>query len=56
LAINPVPIDEALGPVERLDFHTFGELYAELDKREWLRGRYIVLPNVSEGGTSTFLR
>src|SRR5262249_49199862 len=56
LAINPVAIDESLGPVQRLEIHTFGELSQELDKREWLRGRYIVLPNVSEGGSSTLLR
>jgi chromosome segregation protein len=56
LAISPVAIDEPLPPVERLEIHTFTELYSELDKREWLRGRYIVLPNVSESGTSTFLR
>jgi type III restriction enzyme len=56
LAIPPVPIDEPLGSVERLEIHTFTDLYAELDKREWLRGRYIVLPNVSESGTSTVLR
>ena len=56
LAINPVPINQPLGSVERLELHTFSDLYTELDKREWLRGRYIVLPNVSEDGTSTFLR
>jgi AAA domain len=56
LAMATIPIDEPLGPVQRLDIHTFTELYEELDKREWLRGRYIVLPNVSDGGTSTFLR
>jgi type III restriction enzyme len=56
LAIATIPIDEPLGPVQRLDIHTFTQLHEELDKREWLCGRYIVLPNVSEGGTSTFLR
>ncbi len=28
----------------------------DLDKHTYLRGRYILLPNVSEGGTSTLLR
>jgi chromosome segregation protein len=56
LAIPPCPIDQLPGPVERLEIHSFNDLYAELDKREWLRGRYIVLPNVSERGTSTLLR
>src|SRR5262249_43430512 len=56
LAIPTVPIDDPLPPVERLDIHTFTDLCSELDKRDWLRGRYIVLPNVSEGGTSTLLR
>jgi chromosome segregation protein len=56
LAIEPVPLDQPLGAVQRLEIHTFSHLYEELDKREWLRGKYIVLPNVSEGGSSTLLR
>ena len=56
LAIDPAPLNESLGSVERLAFPTFKALYEELNKREWLRGRYIVLPNVSEGGGSTVLK
>ncbi len=35
---------------------TLQELCDELDKHEFLKGTYIVLPNVSEGGQSTLLR
>lgn len=44
-------------PVVRLDdINNFGNLCEMLDRIEYLRGRYIVLPNVSEGGNSTVLR
>lgn len=35
---------------------TLTMLKDELDKREFLRNRYIILPNVSQGGTDTLLR
>ncbi len=35
---------------------TFQQLYAELDRHQFLKHRYIVLPNVSDSGTSTLLR
>ncbi len=35
---------------------TLSMVYEELDKHNYLRGRYILLPNVSEGGQHTLLR
>lgn len=35
---------------------TLVKLRDELDKHEYLKGRYIILPNVSEGGSATLLR
>lgn len=58
LALNPSKSTEAqCNEVVRLDhIKTFEKLYEELDKHDYLKGRYIVLPNVSEGGNSTLLR
>jgi len=62
LALNALAINEAppknksTNQVVRLDIHSFEDLYEMLDKHEYLRGKYIVFPNVSEGGTSTLLR
>ena len=58
LAINPSdPIEPTTAGVERLEhITTLGALRNELDKHEYLRGKYIILPNVSEGGTDTLLR
>ena len=42
---------------KRLDHITTLEvLRTELDKHKFLRNRYIILPNVSEGGADTLLR
>jgi len=35
---------------------TLDEIYDCLDQHDHFRGKYIILPNVSEGGTSTLLR
>lgn len=35
---------------------TLRDLYAELDRASWLRGHYIVLPNVTDGGHKTLMR
>jgi type III restriction enzyme len=43
-------------PTTRLDIKSFEGLAEMLDRIEQLRGRYIILPNVSESGTSTMLR
>ena len=49
--------DEHAVEVERLtQITSFTQLYQELDKHAFLRGKYVVLPNVSEGGKSTLLR
>ena len=58
LAINPSDASEATtAEVMRLELiTTLGELRDELDKHEYLRKRYIILPNVSDGGSDTLLR
>ncbi|MDA2934220.1 AAA family ATPase [Acidobacteria bacterium AH-259-D05] len=58
LAITPADPNEAkCAEVTRLDQITsLVKLYEELDKHQYLRGRYIVLPNVSDGGGNTLLR
>ena len=58
LNINPVPDSEARnGNVERLNnILTFSQLHEKLDEYIWLKGRYIVLPNVSGEGKVSLLR
>jgi chromosome segregation protein len=58
LAINAVdPAQLVLPDVTNLEhFMSLKGLYGELDKREWLRGHYIVLPNVTDHGHKTLMR
>jgi len=58
LAIKPNdPAEPQCRAVIRLDrITTFEQLNDELDKHEYLRGHYIVLPNVSQRGDDTILR
>ena len=58
LAINQADdAEERTVEVQRMtDITSFAQLYQELDKHSFLRGKYTVLPNVSEGGASTLLR
>ena len=58
LAITPAPATESrTAETVRLDRITSLEsLYEELDRHAYLKGRYIVLPNVSERGNATLLR
>lgn len=59
-ALHFDPVDpnlEALPQTENLDDSgDINELHAKLDKNTWLRGRYIILPNVSPGGYRTLMR
>jgi type III restriction enzyme len=41
---------------EQLPYRSLTELHKRLDERPSLRGRYVVLPNVTDGGTKTLLR
>ena len=41
-------------PLEHID--SFAKLQDKLDEHAWLRGKYIVLPNVTDGGHKTALR
>lgn len=58
LAITPRDASEpTTAEVARLEqITTLSELRDELDKHEFLRRRYIILPNVSDGGSDTLLR
>jgi type III restriction enzyme len=58
LAITPSETSASrVADILRLDnITTLVMLRDELDKHAYLRGRYIILPNVSEGGTDTLLR
>jgi len=58
LAISPAdPSEPQCNELIRLDRITsLDMLYEELDKHNYLKGHYIVFPNVSEGGNSTLLR
>lgn len=58
LAIETSDIDAPTqGPVARLDhIASLKELCELLDRQAYLRGHYIVLPNVSDGGYGTILR
>lgn len=58
LAIVPSPpIEPTTAEVSRREqITTLSELRDELDKHEYLKKRYIILPNVSDGGSDTLLR
>jgi chromosome segregation protein len=57
LAVPIVDAEQAkLGTVTSIKVALLSELHTELNKDEWLRGRYIVLPNVTDGGHQTLLR
>ncbi len=58
LAISPHPASEATLPdvVTLEHIGSLKELYEVLDSREWLRGRYIVLPNVTDRGHKSLMR
>lgn len=48
---------DVLPPVVRLDhFSSLKQLHEELDRNSWLRGAYIVLPNVTDHGHGTLMR
>jgi len=49
------PAEPKLPSVQPIDMALLSELYAELNKEPWLRNKYIVLPNVTDGGTKRFL-
>lgn len=58
LAIEPHPSSKAKLPdVVALDhINSLKTLYEVLDQREWLRGRYIVFPNVTDSGHKSLMR
>lgn len=51
------PADHCLPSVTRLEhISSLKQLYETLDQRDWLRGRYIVLPNVTDNGHGSIMR
>ena len=58
LGVDPEdPTAEALPPVIRLDaIENFSDIHELFDARPWLKGRYIVLPNVTDGGHGGVMR
>ena len=58
LTIVPAPpTDQTIGNVIRLDHvQSLLQLKTELDRHTYLKGKYTILPNVSDGGTATLLR
>ena len=58
LAITPSPdTDEKTAAIQRLDaITTLEQLKQKLDEHEFLKDRYIILPNVTSGGSDTLLR
>ena len=58
LSVTPAPDGDAQhAPIQRLEhIKTLQILYDELNKREFLRDRFIVFPHVGESGNFTLLR
>ncbi|MEX5718203.1 TrlF family AAA-like ATPase [Geodermatophilus maliterrae] len=58
LSVEVIEADkDVLPPVTRIDhIQTFEQLHETLDTRPWLQGRYIILPNVTDGGYKTLMR
>ena len=59
VALKIEPTDAGIAShahLKRLPFHDLSQLAAQLDQQAFLKGRYIVLPNVTDGGLGTLLR
>jgi chromosome segregation protein len=57
LGVDPADssVAKAKQPTQ-LGFDTFQELHDRLDETEWLRGQYVIFPNVTDGGHQTLMR
>ena len=59
-ALHFDPVDASLDALPQTDVlqdsGDINAIHAKLDKNEWLRGRYIILPNVTPSGHKTLLR
>ncbi|MBS4754130.1 AAA family ATPase [Nocardioides sp. zg-ZUI104] len=59
-ALHFDPVDPSLDALPQTtvlpDSGDINDLHAKLDKHDWLRGRYILLPNVTPSGHKTLLR
>lgn len=58
LAVDSVDAAEARLPsIVRLDhIQSLESLHEALDRRSWLKGKYIIFPNVTDGGHGTLMR
>jgi type III restriction enzyme len=57
LGITPAPLDSPkANPVQRLGINDLNEVYRRLSEHPSIRGRFILLPNVNDGGDDTILR
>lgn len=57
LGINPAPLESPkANPVQRLSIDDLNEVYKRLNEHESLRDRFILFPNVNDGGDDTILR
>ena len=57
LTITPAPDEnESTNEVERLTFNSLKQMCAELDRHKSIKGRYIILPNVTNDGKFSLLR
>lgn len=56
LDIPANPAESRAAQPQKLSFLTLQELHDRLDQTDWLRGQYIVLPNVTDGGYKTLMR
>ena len=56
ISVTPDEHDQAPQPVRLERILSLGMLKDELDRHQFLRGRYTVFPNVSDGGGHTLLR
>ncbi|WP_164477739.1 TrlF family AAA-like ATPase [Nocardioides pantholopis] len=59
-ALHCEPVDPTLDAIPQTqnltDSGDLNELHAKLDKNQWLKGRYIILPNVTPSGYRTLMR
>jgi type III restriction enzyme len=56
LSVDPAPAEEATSKNPEQLAVNLKELHDRLDEKRWLRGQYIVLPNVTDSGNQTLMR
>ena len=60
LALSVEPVDASIDQIPQVEsidhIRSLLDLHDEMDKRPWLKGKYIVLPNVTDKGYKTMMR